>query len=104
MAASRKAEKPLLPLFDHLVTTLVSDLDQRGLLDEVLVLAMGEFGRTPQMGTQGSTGRPQPLAGRRMPTMLLAGGGFHHGQVIRSATEKTVGNIKRRFTPAIPAR
>lgn len=38
---------PLLPLFDHLLTTLVSDLEQRGLLDDVLVLAMGEFGRTP---------------------------------------------------------
>ena len=46
---------PLLPLFDHLITTLVGDLEGRGLLDDVLVIAMGEFGRTPQMGTQGST-------------------------------------------------
>ncbi|MFM7862959.1 MAG: DUF1501 domain-containing protein, partial [Planctomycetaceae bacterium] len=46
---------PLLPLFDHLLTTLVSDLEQRGLLDQVLVIAMGEFGRTPNMGTQDST-------------------------------------------------
>ena len=46
---------PLLPLFDHLVTTLVDDLEQRGLLDETLVIAMGEFGRTPQVGTQDST-------------------------------------------------
>ena len=46
---------PLLPLFDHLITTLVGDLDERGLLDDVLVIAMGEFGRTPMMGTQGST-------------------------------------------------
>ena len=37
------------------MTTLVDDLAQRGLLDDVLVIAMGEFGRTPQMGTQGST-------------------------------------------------
>src|SRR5207253_5262647 len=40
---------PLLPLFDHLVTTLVGDLEERGLLDDVLVIAMGEFGRTPMM-------------------------------------------------------
>ena len=40
--------RPLLPVFDHLLTTLVSDLDERGLLDDVLVLAMGEFGRTPK--------------------------------------------------------
>ena len=50
-----KGLRPLLPLFDHLITTLVGDLDERGLLDDVLVIAMGEFGRTPMMGTQGST-------------------------------------------------
>ena len=53
--ADSAAAQPLLPLFDHLLTTLVSDLEERGLLDNVLVVAMGEFGRTPQMGTQGST-------------------------------------------------
>src|SRR5205807_2010050 len=80
-----KGLKPLLPLFDHLFTTLVSDLDQRGLLDEVLVLAMGEFGRTPQMGTQGSTdGRNHwPV----VMSMALAGGGLRHGQEM-AATEK----------------
>jgi hypothetical protein len=85
--------RPLLPLFDHLITTLVGDLDQRGLLDEVLVLAMGEFGRTPTMGTQGSTdGRNHwPV----VMSMALAGGGFRHGQVI-GATEKDGGNIKER--------
>jgi hypothetical protein len=84
---------PLLPLFDHLLTTLVSDLDQRGLLDDVLVLAMGEFGRTPVMGTQGSTdGRNHwPV----VMSMALAGGGFRHGQVV-GATEKDGGQIKER--------
>jgi hypothetical protein len=84
---------PLLPLFDHLITTLVGDLEQRGLLDEVLVLAMGEFGRTPQIGTQGSTdGRNHwPV----VMSMALAGGGLRHGQVI-GATEKDGGTIKAR--------
>jgi len=84
---------PLLPLFDHLLTTLVGDLDQRGLLDDVLVLAMGEFGRTPLMGTQGSTdGRNHwPV----VMSMALAGGGFRHGQVI-GATEQDGGAIKER--------
>jgi hypothetical protein len=84
---------PLLPLFDHLLTTLVTDLQQRGLLDEVLVIAMGEFGRTPTMGTQGSTdGRnhwPEVMS------ICLAGGGFRHGQII-GATEKDGGHIKSR--------
>lgn len=84
---------PLLPLFDHLLTTLVGDLDQRGLLDNVLVIAMGEFGRTPQMGTQDSTdGRNHwPV----VMSMALAGGGMRHGQVI-GATEADGGNIKER--------
>jgi uncharacterized protein (DUF1501 family) len=88
-----KGLKPLLPLFDHLLTTLVGDLGQRGLLDDVLVIAMGEFGRTPQMGTQGSTdGRNHwPV----VMSMTLAGGGLRHGQVI-GATEKDGGTIKER--------
>jgi hypothetical protein len=89
---------PLLPLFDHLITTLVGDLEQRGLLDNVLVIAMGEFGRTPSMGTQGSTdGRnhwPEVMS------MCLAGGGLNHGQVI-GATEADGGTIRER--PVTPA-
>jgi len=85
--------KPLLPLFDHLITTLVSDLEERGLLDNVLIIAMGEFGRTPQMGTQGSTdGRNHWPS---IMSMCMAGGGLRHGQVI-GASEHDGGNIKER--------
>ena len=88
-----KGLKPLLPLFDHLITTLVADLAERGMLDDVLILAMGEFGRTPLMGTQGSTdGRNHwPV----VMSMLMAGGGLRHGRVIGS-TEKDGGHIKDR--------
>lgn len=84
---------PLLPLFDHLLTTLVCDLQERGLLEDVLVIAMGEFGRTPQIGTQGSTdGRNHwPV----VMSMCLAGGGLRHGQVIGS-TEPDGGHIQDR--------
>jgi hypothetical protein len=88
-----KGLKPLLPLFDHLVTTLVDDLHERGLADDVLVLAMGEFGRTPMMGTQGSTdGRDHWAV---VMSMLAAGGGLRHGQVIGS-TEADGGHISTR--------
>ena len=84
---------PLLPIFDHLLTTLVADLGERGLLDNVLVLAMGEFGRTPQIGTQGSTdGRNHWPA---VMSMTVAGGGFRHGQVIGSS-ERDGGQISER--------
>jgi hypothetical protein len=89
----KKGLGPLLPLFDHLITTLVGDLADRGLLENVLVLAMGEFGRTPMMGTQDSTdGRNHwPV----VMSMAVAGGGLRHGQVI-GATEKDGGTIKER--------
>jgi hypothetical protein len=89
----RKGLAPLLPIFDHLLTTLVSDLEERGLIDHVLVLALGEFGRTPKIGTQGSTdGRDHwPY----VMSMLLAGGGLRHGQVI-GASDRDGGQIRER--------
>jgi hypothetical protein len=88
-----KGLKPLLPLFDHLITTLVADLEARGRLDDVLVIAMGEFGRTPRLGTQGSTdGRDHWPS---VMSMCLAGGGLRHGQVIGS-TEADGGHIRSR--------
>jgi hypothetical protein len=88
-----KGLKPLLPPFDHLLTTPVTDLGQRGLLDDVLVLAMGEFGRTPVLGPQGGTdGRNH---GPVVMSLPLAGGGLRHGQVI-GATEQGGGQIKGR--------
>lgn len=93
-----KGLAPLLPLFDHLLTTLVGDLSDRGLLDDVLVMAMGEFGRTPYMGTQDSVdGRNHwPV----IMSMCLAGGGLRHGQVIGSSTGDG-GEIKDR--PVTPS-
>src|SRR5262249_22306952 len=88
-----KALKPLFPLFDHLITTLLADLDERGLLDRTLVLAMGEFGRTPMMGTQGSTDGRNHWA--VVMSLAMAGGGFRHGQVV-GATEADGGHIKDR--------
>ncbi|MEQ8785587.1 MAG: DUF1501 domain-containing protein [Pirellulaceae bacterium] len=86
--------RPLLPVFDHLVTTLVGDLEERGLLDDVLVLALGEFGRSPILGTQ-----PGFSGGRNhwksVMSMCLAGGGLRHGQVI-GASNAEGGEIKDR--------
>jgi uncharacterized protein DUF1501 len=82
--------KPILPLFDHLITTLVSDLEERGLLDQTLVIAMGEFGRSPRMTK--FDGRDHWAV---VMSMALAGGGLRHGQVI-GATEPDGGDISER--------
>ncbi len=43
----------LLPTLDQALSTLIGDLDDRGLLNETLVVVMGEFGRTPKLNTRG---------------------------------------------------
>jgi hypothetical protein len=90
--------RPLLPVFDHVITTLVSDLRERGMLDDTLVIAMGEFGRTPNLGTQGSTdGRNHwPV----VMSMCMAGGGFRHGQVIGASTKDGSEISERPVTPS----
>lgn len=73
----------LLPQYDRAVATLVKDLHDRGRQDDVLVMACGEFGRTPRIN---------PGAGRdHWPgamSILYAGGGLKMGQVIGSTNEK----------------
>jgi hypothetical protein len=82
--------KLLGPIVDHAIHALVRDLDERGMLDEVLVLAWGEFGRTPKLNAQG--GRDHwPQVGMAM----LAGGGMTSGQVIGS-TDKYAGEATAR--------
>lgn len=86
--------KPILPLFDHLVTTLVADLDERGLLDQTLVLCMGEFGRNPKM-TQHDGRDHWPV----VMSMALAGGGLRHGQVIGASEPDGSDIAERPVTP-----
>ncbi len=66
-----------LSQFDRTVATLVDDLGNRGLLDTTLVIAMGEFGRTPVINRNG--GRDHHS---RVFSIMLAGGGVQGGQVI----------------------
>src|SRR5437879_4331183 len=67
----------LLPNYDRAVSSLVSDLSERGLSDNVLVMTMGEFGRTPRINPQaGRDHWPQAMS------ILYAGGGLKMGQAI----------------------
>ena len=93
----KKGLQPLLPLFDGLITTLVNDLAERGRLDDTLVIAMGEFGRTPRIGTQDSTDGRDHWA--NVMSMLLAGGGLKQGQVIGRTTADGGHIAERPVTP-----
>jgi hypothetical protein len=66
----------LCPIFDQAFAALVADLDERGVLDQTLVVANAEFGRTPKVN--GSAGRDHwPW----VYSLALAGGGCGHGIV-----------------------
>lgn len=78
-----KGLAPILPTVDRTVYHLVTDLEQRGLLDKTLVLMMGEFGRGPIMTKD--AGRDHWL---NCMSMILAGGGLKHGQVIGSTDSR----------------
>ena len=73
---------PLARSVDQPIAALLSDLDERGLLDETLVICGSEFGRTPLM--QGDHGRNHNSAGF---TIWLAGGGVKPGQRIGATDE-----------------
>lgn len=66
----------LCPTFDQAFTSLVNDLDQRGLLDQTLVIANAEFGRTPKVNKNG--GRDH---WPRVYSIAMAGGGVAGGVV-----------------------
>jgi hypothetical protein len=67
----------LVPIVDHALHALVTDLEDRGLLGDVAVVAWGEFGRTPRVNKDG--GRDHwPEVG----PALLAGGGVRGGRVV----------------------
>jgi hypothetical protein len=80
----------LCPMFDRAYTALLEDLGQRGMLANTLVLAMGEFGRTPQLNPRGGRDHWPGCW-----TILFAGGGVGGGQVIGSS-DKTGSEPKER--------
>lgn len=85
-----KGLTPMLPVLDRGLTSLVNDLEQRGLLESTMVIVVGEFGRSPIMTkTAGRDHWPQVMS------LLVAGGGIRGGQVI-GATDRRGGAIRER--------
>ena len=82
-----KAHGALIPTVDRPIAALIADLKQRGLLDETLVVWMGEFGRTPDNGIReggkayGRDHNPKAM------TLWLAGGGCNAGHTVGATDE-----------------
>lgn len=71
----------LLPNTDLAVPTLIQELEQRGLLDETLVVWMGEFGRTPRVENTAKFGQDGRGHWPQCYTVLMAGGGITPGAI-----------------------
>ncbi|MEZ6057456.1 MAG: DUF1501 domain-containing protein [Planctomycetaceae bacterium] len=79
-----------LPQFDQGISALITDLHERGLAEDVSVVAWGEFGRTPRINPDGGRDHWPQVGGA-----LLAGGGMRSGQVI-GATDRLGGEVADR--------
>jgi hypothetical protein len=95
-----------LPQVDSCVSALFEDLQDRGLLDQVLVVLCGEFSRTPRMNDGGNGGAPRSMGtpgrdhwGNSM-FCLLGGGGVRGGQVVGSTDRLGQRPHTRAVTPA----
>ena len=85
----------LVPELDNVLFQLVTDLDQRGLLEDTLVIAMGEFGRTPWLNeARGRDHYPNAWS------LAMAGGGVRggvvHGSTDALGVEVTEGRVDQR--------
>jgi uncharacterized protein (DUF1501 family) len=82
---------------DPALSALIDDIYDRGLDKKIMVLALGEFGRTPRLSHAGGlTGRDHwPQA----QSALIAGGGLRMGQVVGSTNSKAEYPTERPYTP-----
>jgi hypothetical protein len=82
-------------MLDRALSALIEDLDTRGLLDSTLVVAVGEFGRSPKINDR--AGREHHS---QCYTALLAGGGIQGGRTVGTSDRRGERPVDRHFSPA----
>lgn len=91
---TEEGARKLIPPLDTAVTALIRDLIDRGMYEKTLVVAMGEFGRTPKMNT---------YAGRdhwgRAFSVLMGCGGMNMGQAIGASSDRGEHVVERPLDP-----
>jgi hypothetical protein len=87
-----RMKNELMPGFDRGFSGLIADLDQRGMLDETLVLVLSEHGRTPKLQSAKGGGRDH---WSQAYSAVLAGGGIARGRVV-GKTDKIAGTVVER--------
>ena len=84
----------MLSSLDKALSALISDLDERGLLDSTIILCGGEFGRTPKVEWEAPWNGGRAHFGKTF-SYLVAGGGFQGGKVV-GKTNKTGEKVEER--------
>lgn len=95
--------KTLLPPFDQAFATLIDDMSALGLLDETLVVAFGEFGRTPKIGGNIGTPTYSPTGRDHWCDCFFAcfaGAGVRGGSVVGASDKWAAYPATKAFTPA----
>jgi hypothetical protein len=102
--------KYMLGVFDDVTSTLIEDLRQRGLWDETLLICAGEFGRTPQIGSNEANGYGGRAHWGKTYSLLTGGGPIRGGQVIGATNadgteiadrQLTIPDLYRTWYPAL---
>lgn len=83
-----------VPPFESAIAALIEDLKQQGMLERTLVIALGEFGRTPKINDRG--GRDH---WSNAMSVMFAGGGTRGGQVIGATDRQGYAAIERILSP-----
>ena len=95
-------KRSILPMFDRAFSALLADMHARGLLDETLVVAMGEFGRTPKIGQITSNAGADRNGRDHWPhcySVMFAGGGMPAGAVFGASDSHAAYPARDAVTP-----
>jgi len=91
------------PCYDQALTALIEDIYARGLDKDVMIVATGEFGRTPKVNTQIGTATGVMQPGRdhwpSAMSLLVSGGGMRTGQIIGATNSKGEYPVERPMSP-----
>lgn len=91
--------RQVLPRVDQAVATLISDLDERGLLASTMVLMLGEFGRTPKISTLADRKTPGRDHWANAMSILFAGCGTPGGQIVGATDRNGYAACERVLSP-----
>ncbi|MEO6740696.1 MAG: DUF1501 domain-containing protein [Chthoniobacteraceae bacterium] len=92
-----------MPVYDQALSALIEDIHERGLDKDVMVIATGEFGRTPKVSTSVGTQTKVTQPGRdhwpNAMSMLVTGGGMRTGQIIGATNARGEHPVERQLSP-----